>query len=72
MTTKILVLMNEYTPEALERRKKVVEASVSDGVEVGYAVIKGSGGGKAVTNLHRTGGCAGGGQGRCRRREGRL
>ena len=39
MTTKILVLMNEYTPEALERRKKVVEASVSDGVEVGYAVI---------------------------------
>lgn len=51
---KIMVLMNEYTPEALERRKKVVEASVSAGVEVGYAVIEGSGGGKAVTNLNRT------------------
>ena len=51
---KIMVLMNEYTPEALERRKRVVEASVSDGVEVGYSVIEGSGGGKAVTNLHRT------------------
>jgi allantoin racemase len=51
---KIMVLMNEYTPEALEHRKRTVEASVSEGVEVGYAIIEGSGGGKAVTNLHRT------------------
>lgn len=50
---RILVLMNEYTPEALQRRKDVVEASVSKGVEVGYAVIEGSGGGQAVTDLHR-------------------
>ena len=51
---KIMVLVNEYTPEALARRKVVVEAAVSPGVEVGYAVIEGSGGGKATTNLHRT------------------
>lgn len=51
---KIMVLVNEYTPEALARRKAVIERSVSRGVEVGYAVIEGSGGGKAVTNLHRT------------------
>jgi allantoin racemase len=51
---KIMVLMNEYTPQAFARRKTVVEASVSAGVEVGYSVIEGSGGGKAVTNLHRT------------------
>jgi allantoin racemase len=51
---KIMVLVNEYTPEALARRKAVIERSVSKGVEVGYAVIEGSGGGKAVTNLHRT------------------
>lgn len=51
---KIMVLMNEYTPEAFERRRRVVEASVSTGVEVGYAVIEGSGGGKATSNLHRT------------------
>ena len=50
---KIMVLMNEYTPEALQRRKTVVEASTSAGVEVGYAVIEGSGGGAAVTDLHR-------------------
>lgn len=48
-----MVLMNEYTPEALQRRKTVVEASTSAGVEVGYAVIEGSGGGKSVTDLHR-------------------
>jgi allantoin racemase len=51
---RIMVLMNKYTPEALARRKAVVEASVSQGVEVGYAEIEGSGGGAAVTNLHRT------------------
>jgi allantoin racemase len=51
---KIMVLMNEYTPEAFERRRRVVEASVSAGVEVGYGVIEGSGGGKATSNLHRT------------------
>lgn len=51
---RIMVLMNEYTPEALARRKKVVEASVSAGVEVGYGVIEGSGGGEAVSNFHRT------------------
>lgn len=51
---KIMVLVNEYTPEAFARRKAVVERSISRGVEVGYAVIEGSGGGKAVTNLHRT------------------
>lgn len=51
---KIMVLMNKYTREALERRKRVVEASVSQGVEVGYAEIEGSPGGRAVTNLHRT------------------
>lgn len=50
---KIMVLMNEYTPEALQRRKDVVEASTSSGVEIGYAVIEGSGGGAAVTDLHR-------------------
>ena len=50
---KILVLMNEYTPKALQRRKDVVEASTGKGVEVGYAVIEGSGGGAAVTDLHR-------------------
>jgi allantoin racemase len=50
---KIMVLMNEYTPEALQRRKDVVEASTSAGVEVGYATIEGSGGGAAVTDLHR-------------------
>jgi allantoin racemase len=50
---KIMVLMNEYTPEALQRRKDVVEASTSAGVEVGYSVIEGSGGGAAVTDLHR-------------------
>ncbi len=50
---KIMVLMNEYTPEALQRRKNVVEASTSAGVEVGYAVIEGSGGGASVTDLHR-------------------
>jgi allantoin racemase len=50
---KIMVLMNEYTPEALQRRKNVVEASTSAGVEVGYAEIKGSGGGASVTDLHR-------------------
>ena len=50
---KIMVLMNEYTPEALQRRKTVVEASVSAGVEVGYMEIAGSGGGAAVTDLHR-------------------
>jgi allantoin racemase len=48
-----MVLMNEYTPEALQRRKDVVEASTSPGVEVGYATIEGSGGGAAVTDLHR-------------------
>jgi Asp/Glu/hydantoin racemase len=48
-----MVLMNEYTPEALQRRKSVVEASTSKGVEVGYAVIEGSGGGASVTDLHR-------------------
>ncbi len=48
-----MVLMNEYTPEALQRRKNVVEASTSAGVEVGYAVIEGSGGGASVTDLHR-------------------
>jgi allantoin racemase len=48
-----MVLMNEYTPEALQRRKDVVEASTSAGVEVGYATIEGSGGGAAVTDLHR-------------------
>ena len=51
---RIMVLMNEYTPQALARRKTVVEASVSAGVEVGYAVIKGSGGGKVESKLHRT------------------
>ena len=51
---KIMVLVNEYMPEALARRKVAVEAAVSSDVEVGYAVIKGSGGGKATTNLHRT------------------
>jgi allantoin racemase len=50
---RIMVLMNEYTPRALARRKTVVEASVSAGVEVGYGVIEGSGGGKATSNLHR-------------------
>lgn len=50
---KIMVLMNEYTPEALQRRKDVVAASTSQGVEIGYSVIEGSGGGKAVTDLHR-------------------
>jgi allantoin racemase len=50
---RIMVLMNEYTPEALQRRKDVVEASTSAGVEVGYAEIKGSAGGGAVTDLHR-------------------
>jgi len=48
-----MVLMNEYTPEALQRRKDVVRASTSAGVELGYAEIKGSGGGKSVTDLHR-------------------
>jgi len=51
---KIMVLMNEYTPQALARRKVVVEASVCAGVEVGYGVIEGSGGGEATSNLHRT------------------
>lgn len=51
---KIMVLMNEYTPQALARRKTVVEASVSAGVEVGYGIIEGSGGGKAESALHRT------------------
>lgn len=50
---KIMVLMNEYTPEALQRRKEVVEASTSAGVEIGYGVIEGSAGGSAVTDLHR-------------------
>lgn len=50
---KIMVLMNEYTPDALQRRKDVVAASTSAGVELSYAVIEGSGGGKAVTDLHR-------------------
>jgi allantoin racemase len=53
MALKIMVLMNEYTPEALQRRKTVVEASTSNGVELGYAVIEGSGGGASVTDLHR-------------------
>jgi allantoin racemase len=53
MALKIMVLMNEYTPEALQRRKTVVEASTSKGVELGYAVIEGSGGGASVTDLHR-------------------
>jgi Asp/Glu/hydantoin racemase len=48
-----MVLMNKYTPEALARRKAVVEASTSAGVEVGYAEIEGSGGGASVTDLHR-------------------
>jgi allantoin racemase len=50
---KIMVLMNQYTPEALQRRKDVVQASTSQGVEVGYAVIEGSDGGASVTDLHR-------------------
>ena len=50
---KIMVLMNEYTPEALQRRKEVVEASTSAGVEIGYGIIEGSVGGGAVTDLHR-------------------
>jgi allantoin racemase len=50
---KIMVLMNQYTPEALQRRKDVVAASTSAGVELGYAEIEGSGGGKSVTDLHR-------------------
>lgn len=50
---KIMVLMNEYTPEALQLRKDAVAASTSQGVEIGYSVIEGSGGGKAVTDLHR-------------------
>jgi allantoin racemase len=50
---KIMVLMNEYTPEALQRRKEVVEASTSAGVEIGYGIIEGSAGGGAVTDLHR-------------------
>jgi len=50
---KIMVLMNQYTPEALQRRKEVVEASTSAGVEIGYGVIEGSAGGEAVTDLHR-------------------
>jgi allantoin racemase len=51
---KIMVLMNEYTPDAFERRRRVVEASVSQGVEVGYGVIEGSRGGGVESGLHRT------------------
>jgi hypothetical protein len=50
---KIMVLMNEYTDEQFQRRKRVVEASTSKGVEIGYSVIEGSGGGASVTDLHR-------------------
>ncbi len=50
---KIMVLVNEYTPEALQRRKDVIRAATSQGVELGFMEIKGSGGGKAVTDLHR-------------------
>jgi allantoin racemase len=50
---KIMVLLNEYTPEARQRRVDIVRASTSQGVELGFTEIKGSGGGKAVTDLHR-------------------
>lgn len=51
--TKIMVLMNRYTPGQLDSRQAAVLAAVSEGVEVGFAEVPESPGGGAVTNYHR-------------------
>lgn len=50
---KIMMLMNRYTPGQLDQRQSAVLASVSKGVSVDFAAIEESGGGAAVTQLHR-------------------
>ena len=69
---KIMVLMNEYTPEALQRRKAVVEASTSAGVEIGYEEIEGSAGGGRGHRPAPGDGRAGGRTRRARGRASRL
>jgi len=52
--TKIMVLMNRYTPGQLDSRQSAVLAAASEGVEVGFAEVPESRGGGATTNFHRS------------------
>ncbi|MGH2401331.1 MAG: aspartate/glutamate racemase family protein [Candidatus Limnocylindria bacterium] len=51
--TKIMVLMNTYTPGQLDSRQSAVLAAASPGVEVDFAEVPESRGGGATTNFHR-------------------
>jgi allantoin racemase len=51
--TKIMVLMNRYTPGQLDSRQSAVLAATSEGVQVGFAEVSESPGGGATTNFHR-------------------
>jgi allantoin racemase len=51
--TKIMVLMNRYTPGQLDSRRSAVLAATSAGVEVNFAEVAESPGGGATTNYHR-------------------
>lgn len=51
--TKILVLMNTYTPGHLDSRQSAVLAATSSAVEVDFAEVAESRGGGATTNFHR-------------------
>lgn len=51
--TKIMVVMNRYTPGQLDRRQSAVLGAVSEGVQVDFAEVPESRGGGATTNFHR-------------------
>lgn len=51
--TKIMVLMNRYTPGQLDSRQSAVLAATSEGVQVDFAEVPESRGGGATTNFHR-------------------
>ena len=51
--TRLMVLMNRYTPGQLDSRQSAVLAAVSAGVDVGFDEVSESAGGGATTNFHR-------------------
>ena len=51
--TKIMVLMNRYTPGQFDSRRAAVQAATSEGVHVDFAEVPESPGGGATTNFHR-------------------
>jgi allantoin racemase len=51
--SRIMVLMNRYTPGQLDDRQRAVLAAASAGTEVGFDEVAESAGGGATTNFHR-------------------